>query len=207
MPDPIAISRVDQGMITLRGDLADPAFGKAVQSVVGTTVPRQREIVHSGAGAAAWMSADELLLLVRRADAQTLSAKLDLALAKHHHLAVNVSDARALFRIAGKGVREVLAKGAPVDLAPGRFEPGMIRRSRIGLLAAAFWMPAADTFDIICFRSLAQHLEAWLRHSARPGSLPGVFRGVSVPANDMVLDGPAARTKAGHNSKKQGEKP
>lgn len=175
MPEEFAISRVAQGMITLRGDLASPAVAEAVKSAVGTAIPAPREIIYAGANAAAWMSPDELLLLVTYDEAAAVASNLDAALAENHHLVVNVSDARELFRITGKGVREVLAKGAPVDLAPGRFEPGMIRRSRIGLLAAAFWMPDRDSFEIICFRSVSSQMEAWLRHSARFGSLPGVF--------------------------------
>lgn len=175
MSDAIRIEIVPMGMVTLRGDLADAALRKTVQAATGVEVPALREIRHAGGNAVAWMSPDELLLLVPYGEAETITAALQAALAGQHHLAINVSDARALFRLAGPGVREVLAKGAPVDLAPGYFEQGMIRRTRIGLLAAAFWMPAPDSFEIVCFRSVAGHMEAWLRHAARAGSLPGVF--------------------------------
>jgi len=40
----------------------------------------------------------------------------------------------------------VMAKLAPVDLVPGQFEPGMIRRTRISQVPAAFWMKDEQTF-------------------------------------------------------------
>lgn len=175
MSDAILVENIPQGMITLRGDLASTAVQKAVKSATGTGIPSQRQVLASSECSVLWMSPDELLVLVPYDKADAKTAHLQKSLNTHHHLAVNVSDARTLFRIRGRNGREVLAKGAPVDLAPGRFEPGMIRRTRIGLLAAAFWMPEPDTFHIICFRSVAAHMEDWLRNAARLGSLPGVF--------------------------------
>ena len=175
MSDAIRVESVAQGMISLRGDLASTAVQKAVKSAAGTGVPTQRQVLASGDFSVLWMSPDELLVLVPYDKAEEKTSHLQKSLASEHHLAVNVSDARTLFRIEGKGVREVLAKGAPVDLAPGQFEFGMVRRTRIGLLAAAFWMPQADTFNIICFRSVGAYMETWLKHASRADSLPGVF--------------------------------
>jgi sarcosine oxidase subunit gamma len=69
----------------------------------------------------------------------------------------------------------VLAKGAPVDLAPAAFGVGDFRRTRLGQVAAAFWMPAPDTFELMCFRSVAGYVADWLANAARPGSLAGYF--------------------------------
>ncbi len=175
MSDAIHIELVAQGMVTLRGDLASASLAKAVKAAVGCTVPGQRQVLVAGENVALWMSPDELLLLVRHDKADDVVAHLGKSMAGEHHLAVNVSDARAMFRLQGQGAREVLAKGAPVDLAPGQFEPWVVRRTRIGLVAAAFWMTEADTFEIVCFRSVAGYMEDWLHHAARKDSLPGVF--------------------------------
>ncbi|MCY4179133.1 MAG: sarcosine oxidase subunit gamma, partial [Litoreibacter sp.] len=52
-----------RGMITLRGDLADGGFGKAVAALTGCDVPDTRRCEVKGDYAVAWMSPDELLIL------------------------------------------------------------------------------------------------------------------------------------------------
>jgi sarcosine oxidase subunit gamma len=158
-------------MVTLRGDLADPRIRAAVE------VPPVRRIAVAGETAVAWMAPDEVMLFVPRADVAGRIAALGAALAEMHHLVVDVSDARALFRLEGRGAREVLAKGAPVDLSAPAFGPGDFRRTRLGQVAVAFWMPDADVFELMCFRSVADHVGLWLDLAARPGTLPGVLEG------------------------------
>lgn len=53
-----------RGMITLRGDLDSAAIKDAVKSVVGLGMPSTRTIESGKSGAVAWMSPDELLLMV-----------------------------------------------------------------------------------------------------------------------------------------------
>jgi len=158
------------GMITLRGDLGSKPLQKAAMAVAGVTMPEQRQCLTKDAGGMAWMSPDEVLILCAYADANTKLADLQAKLAKAHALAVNVSDARALFEVRGPHAREVMAKLAPVDLAPAAFTPGMFRRTRIAQVPAAFWMPVEDVFHIVCFRSVAQYMFDVLSIAAQPGS-------------------------------------
>ena len=67
-------------------------------------------------------------------------AKLEKALKGEHSLAVNVSDARSIFTLMGKGVREVIAKGSPADMSVEGLPLGEMRRSRLGQIAVAFWL-------------------------------------------------------------------
>lgn len=161
------------GMITLRGDLKNTDLGKAVKAAVGLTIPAARAVKTGAKGTVAWMSPDELLLIVDYDKAEALVAKLSKNLDGVHALVVNVSDARAVFTIAGEGCREVIAKGAPADLSKQAFNPGELRRTRLGQVAVAFWMPDQDTIRLICFRSLAEYTFNFLRHAAAKGSLPG----------------------------------
>lgn len=163
------------GMVTLRGDLADPALARAVKAAVGLALPGPRKIRFGKSGGVAWMSPDELLLFCEHAAADGMVTKLEQALAGVHHLCVNVSDARARFRLEGPGVREVLAKGSPTDLRPRSFPVGEIRRSRLGQVAAAFWLTDEETADILCFRSVGEFTWHWLLNAARPETLPGVL--------------------------------
>jgi sarcosine oxidase subunit gamma len=168
--------RESVGMVTLRGDLADARLAAAVDAATGCPLPAVRKIALAGECGVAWMSPDELMLFLAAGAAPAAASEIAGALAGMHHLAVDVSDARVLFRLEGPGAREVLAKGAPVDLAPGAFGPLDFRRTRLGQVAAAFWMPAPETIDLMCFRSLAAFVADWLAHAARPGSLPGHLR-------------------------------
>ncbi|TVQ57449.1 MAG: sarcosine oxidase subunit gamma [Rhodobacteraceae bacterium] len=163
-----------RGMVTLKGDLADPAFREAVEAVAGVGTPGVRKIVFEGDRALAWMAPDELLMLCPYAAAPAAVAELSARLAGVHHLALDVSDARASFRLTGAGARAVIAKGAPVDLSRGAFGPGDLRRSHLGQVAAAFWQASDDpeVFELVCFRSVAGYVFDWLVASAAADAVP-----------------------------------
>ena len=160
-----------QGMVTLRGDLSDAAVVEPISQVTGCPLPGQRAIVQAGSSALAWMSPDELLLLVSYAEADATVVALDAALTGQHALAVNVSDARAVFQIGGPGAREVLARLCPVDLSLAAFSTGETRRTRLAQVPAAFWVDEADTFTLVCFRSVARYVFDLLRNAAANGKV------------------------------------
>jgi sarcosine oxidase subunit gamma len=91
-------------------------------------------------------------------------------LSTQHTLLSDVSDARAVFTLKGANVREVVAKLAPVDIAPSQFAPGEMRRTRFGQIATAFWMTGEDELKIICFRSVAEYMYKQLCICATQGS-------------------------------------
>ncbi|OYX44409.1 MAG: sarcosine oxidase subunit gamma [Rhodobacterales bacterium 32-67-9] len=157
-----------RGMITLRGDLASAKMKKAVKAATGTAVPARRRIELNGDKAAAWMSPDELLILVPYADAVATVAALEAALAGEHHLAADVSDARAVFTVKGARAQEALMKLCPVDF--NTLAEGEIRRTRAAQVACAFWKSAEDEFTLVSFRSVAGYVMGLLDVSARPGS-------------------------------------
>ncbi|WP_212526095.1 sarcosine oxidase subunit gamma family protein [Actibacterium sp. MT2.3-13A] len=164
-----------RGMITLRGDLASVAVKNAATGVAGVDFPGQRECHVVGERGLAWMSPDELMVMLPHAEVPAAVATMTGALSGEHSLVADVSDARALFRIEGPGAREVLAKLAPVDLSPAAFAPGMIRRTRLAQVPAAFWMAGAETFELVCFRSVAQYVFDLLKGAAAPGGEVGYF--------------------------------
>lgn len=156
------------GMITLRADLDAPATAAAVKAVVGLDMPEQRRIRIAGDKAVAWMSPDELMLIVPYAEARATVETLSTLLAGSHFAATDVSDARAVFRIEGPKATEVLQKLMPVDI--DTLAPDEIRRSRLGQVAAAAWYSAPETLSLFCFRSVAQYAFGVLENAARPGS-------------------------------------
>lgn len=161
-----------QGMVTLRGNL--DMLGGAVREAIGLGMPGRRGIVTLQDRAVAWMSPDELLLLMPYDKAGEVVAKLEARLAGSHFLAVDVSDARACFRISEPGAREVLARLSPVDLSPGAFGPGEIRRTRLAQIPAAFWMDRSGQFTLVCFRSVARYAFDLLANAAA-GEAVGFF--------------------------------
>ncbi len=161
-----------QGMITLRGDQNASAFKKAVASTMGGDMPGAGHISVTDSGHTAWMSPDELLILVPYDQVEARLHDITNAMGDAHHLAVNVSDARCMFAVTGEDalVREALAKLMPVDLSPEAFKPGQFRRSRMAQVPAAVWMAGEGEARVVCFRSVAQYVFDLLKGAIAPGS-------------------------------------
>lgn len=160
-----------RGMIVLRGDLDDKKLRSVCTGLSGVDFPGQGQANCVGEKGLCWMSPDEILVLVPHYGVAQAIALIDTALAGTHYLAENVSDARAVIFVEGSFCREVIAKLAPVDLHPDTFKPGDFRRTRLGQVAAAFWMRDEDTFEVICFRSVAGYAFDLLAGSAKAGQV------------------------------------
>jgi len=160
-----------QGMITLRGDLSAKPLRAICEAVTGQTFPAGKMAQVEGGKGLCWMSPDEVLVLVPYEAATKTVSEIEAALKGTYFLAANVSDARALIRVEGPYAREVIAKLAPIDLHPSAFGPRDFRRSRLGQVAAAFWMQDEDTIDVICFRSVAEYTFNLLATSAKAGAV------------------------------------
>ena len=164
--------KMASGMLTLRGDFKSRKFKTSFMKVVGTKFPKDREVILATTDVA-WMSPDELLILCDYADVSTLSQKLQLELKDQNHMLVNVSDARALFEVSGSGIREVIAKLAPVNIAT--LGIGEIRRTRFSQIAGAFWLTSETSLSVICFSSVADYMFNLLKTSSMPNSKVGDF--------------------------------
>ncbi len=151
------------GMITLRAK-GLKSLDKAIKAVTGTKIPAQRRIEVNGDRACGWMSPDEYLLILPYAEVGGALASLAKSLAGEHHLAVDVSDARAVFRVEGDRAAEVLQKLSPVDFET--LAPGELRRSRTAQVAAAMWKQDQG-FTVVCFRSVARYVFDLLANASR----------------------------------------
>ena len=162
------------GMIALRADPGSTALAKAVKDATGLALPKTRQIVTGKAASVAWMAPDEWLIVVAHDKAGDTVAALEAALDGEFATVADVSDARAVFTLTGAQARDVLAKACPVDFAD--FPEGTIRRTRAAQVAAAVWRNDADTFTLVCFRSVAQYMWDLLTTLARPGGEVGLYR-------------------------------
>jgi len=160
------------GMLTIRGDFKSSKFKTSFTKAVGSKLPIKREVILARNNVA-WMSPDELLILCDYDDVSNLSQNLQMELKDQHHMLVNVSDARALFEVSGSGIREVIAKLAPVNIST--LEIGEIRRTRFSQVAAAFWLTSETSLNVICFSSVADYMFNLLKTSSMPNSKVGDF--------------------------------
>lgn len=164
-----------QGMITLRGDLSVKNIVSAATKATGVRLPAMNRVETVGTNGLCWMSPDELLVMCTYDAVDATLAKMREKLGKAHAMAVNVSDARAVFRVSGPNSREVMAKLCPVDLSPAAFKPSMFRRTRMAQVPAALWMCDEQTFQIICYRSVAEYVFELLKRAGQHGSQVDIY--------------------------------
>ena len=159
-----------RGMIAVRGDLASDELHAAVDEAVGLKVPGPLSVIAHHNDRAVWMSPDELLLFCDYSEADAAIARIDAQMGTAPHLALNVSDARAVIRLTGERVGEVLAKGAPCDCSDHGFPVGTARRTHLAGLAVAFWRLEPEVWEIVALRTFSHHLMTWLEQASVPGA-------------------------------------
>ena len=176
----IALKEVDdRGMIDLRGRAGDERFLAKVREVLGFDLPLQpRTSTEAGEVAALWLSVDQWLIICPRAEARSLQARLAGALEGVHALAVDMSDARAIFRLEGDNGREVLNKGTSVDFTGPEIAAGFVRRVRYAEIAALVHVLSMAPFacDLYVFRSYAEYAWSFLSFTAREAARVELFR-------------------------------
>ena len=73
------------------------------------------------------------------------------------------TDSRAVLRLSGNKVREVLAKGVPLDLHPASFSSGDAAATLVSLVSVWLWqLDDAPTYELAVPRSMAGSFAAWL---------------------------------------------
>ena len=164
------------GMVTVRADLGEAGVQQALASA-GAEVPGQGEARSGNDISTLWMSPDELMVICPHDAADAQVSALAAALGATHSLVLNVSDARAVFKLTGDGraIREALAKLSPADLRPASLPPGRVRRTRVAQVPAAFWFTDDNEALLLCFRSVADYVFGLLSNAAAPGSEVGHF--------------------------------
>lgn len=172
----------DRGMIDVRGSANDKKFMAAAKKVLGLDLPKApRSSVSWGDVKALWLSIDQWLILCSRAKAVELTAALKAELGNIHSLIVDVSDMRAVLRLEGEGVREVLLKGASLDLLSDDYAPGTVRRMRYAEIAALLHVVEDTVFDIYVFRSYADYAWDFILATARKPAKVTLFGAQSIP--------------------------
>ena len=77
------------------------------------------------------------------------------------------SDGRVVLRLSGDRVRDVLAKGVPVDLHPRTFRTGDVASTLIAHIGVQIQqLDDRPAYQLMAFRSLAGSLWSWLTKAA-----------------------------------------
>jgi methylglutamate dehydrogenase subunit D len=105
---------------------------------------------------------DQWLAISSALEGSALAAKLRLSLAGLASI-TDQSDARAIFRLRGRGALKVLAKGCPLDLHARAFAPGDAALTVIHHMSVQLWqLDAVPTFELSVPRSFAWSFAHWL---------------------------------------------
>jgi sarcosine oxidase subunit gamma len=169
-------------MIDLRGSAHDKKFMAAAKKVLGLDLPKSpRTSVSWGDVKALWLSIDQWLILCSRAKAVELVTALKADLGNIHSLIVDVSDMRAVLRLEGEGVREILLKGSSLDLLSDDYAPGTVRRMRYAEIAALLHVVEDTVFDIYVFRSYADYAWNFILATARAPAKVTLFGAQNIP--------------------------
>lgn len=135
---------------------AAPALGEAIRAAFGLDLPPPGRWTQAGDLAALWAGPDHWWLQRERAGA--LLGELT-PVAGGHAALIDISDARAVLRLAGPAAPTILASLLPIDLHPRAFQPGCVANTlaaHIGVQVRQ--LDDTPSYDLSCLRSFAGSL-------------------------------------------------
>ncbi len=160
--DPAAVALRElpaSSMIDLRLDPANAVALGAAQSALALTLPlTPGKTAVNGEHVAWWFGPDQWLVMVPHS-----ASPLIRALEQDGISAVDVSDLRAEFELAGPRATDVLRKGCAIDLHPRVFGPGDCALTALARVRVALHQTdERPGYRILVERSVAPYLWSWL---------------------------------------------
>jgi len=139
----------------------------ALTAAYGVTPSDKLERVAGDGIAFIWHGPDQWLAVAERgANGRDLELELKPVLAGIAAV-VDQSDGRAVVRVSGSRVRDVLAKGIAIDLHPSVFKANSAAITHAAHIGIVMWqLDEQPTYEIAMFRSFADSFGVWLTHSA-----------------------------------------
>ena len=152
-------------MIDLRLDPRDAACVKAAGNALGIGLPlASNTSTANDTRTVWWLGPDQWLVVAPAAGGDAL---VD-ALAAVVPSAINVSDLRAEFELAGPHAADVLRKGCGIDLHPREFRPGDCAMTQLARVrAGSRQIDERPAYRILVERSVATYLWDWLTDAMR----------------------------------------
>jgi sarcosine oxidase subunit gamma len=164
----VASERALLGHFNVRGDRADPRFVAGVSEALGVELPVVANTVVEGQGNVVyWLGPDEWLVVTPGDLTASLGAALRTALSGVRSAVTEVNGGQTVVVLRGASVRDVLAKGCPLDLDPRVFRSGACAQSHLAK-APILIRTLADgaAFEIVVRRSFADYFWMWLEDAA-----------------------------------------
>ena len=164
----VATEHAFLGHLNLRGDPGDPRFVPAISSALGVAPPvTANTVVETGSATIYWLGPDEWLIVTSGDRVTDLKHKLRDALATIRQSVTDVSGGQTVVVLRGAPVRELLAKGCPLDLHPRAFAIGQCAQSHLAK-APILLRPILDgsAFELVFRRSFADYIWTWLEDAA-----------------------------------------
>jgi sarcosine oxidase subunit gamma len=171
-PSPRALALAEcrgRALLTIGGPAENAALVATVRAALGAELPREPGgVAAAGQGWTLWLGPSEWLFVGPGRDGWTLERELVRALSPVGGTAVDVSHGRTVLRLRGPCVRDVLAKGCPIDLHPRAFPAGRCAQTlfgKIGVLVHA--LGETDAAELYVSRSYADALADGLLAAGR----------------------------------------
>lgn len=137
----------------------------ALESALGTTLPRSSGGVSGPAGRQAlWISPDEFLLVADpdSVDVDAGAAALGTGEDALPGSVMDLSANRTTLELSGPSARAVLEKGCHYDLHPSVFATGTVISTQLGPVPILLWKTDETTFRIMPRASFADYMVRWL---------------------------------------------
>jgi sarcosine oxidase subunit gamma len=164
--------RPDIGKIDLRGDAADRAFMSAVGRILDLLLPTEPcQSAQNGDMTALWIGPDQWLLTCPKDAVADLVRKLEEALQGIHASVTEITAGRTVFRLTGPNMKDVLAKGCPLDLHQRVVDPGYVAGSVLAKITVLLHVQNHECVDVYLGRSFADYLWAWFEEAGMDDGL------------------------------------
>jgi sarcosine oxidase subunit gamma len=142
------------------------ALVNAVNTAFGVALPDGPRRATRGLVTFAGIGPDQWIASAEGTDAAGFAARVRARIAPFAAVS-DQSDARLVLRVSGSRVRDVLAKGVPVDLHPNAFKPGTVACTVVGHINTQVDMLGdAPTYQLSVPRSMVESFWSWLTASA-----------------------------------------
>ena len=142
------------------------ALVNAVNTAFGMVLPDRPRRAARGSIAFAGTGPDQWIASAEGTDASGFATRLRARLGPFAAVA-DQSDARLVLRVSGPRVRDVLAKGVPVDLDPKVFKPGDVACTVVSYINTQIDMlDDSPTYQLSAPRSMVGSFWSWLTASA-----------------------------------------
>ena len=142
------------------------ALVNAVNTAFGVALPDGPRRATRGAVTFAGIGPDQWIASAEGSEAGGFAAKVRARIGPFAAVS-DQSDARLVLRVSGPRVREVLAKGVPIDLHPKAFQPGDVACTVVSYINTQIDMlDDAPTYQLAAPRSMAGSFWSWLTASA-----------------------------------------